>query len=334
MDLSLSKLKRGVLILLCTVIFYSIVIEIRQEYYVYTSGSASVFDLSLNILTLFLLTVVLERFLPFKAISPDDWEYRVRPSSFFHLNSRSILGQLVACAAIGLVIGASNGHIILYPFLAILLRAGPLLVRNKDIPKLLASGKTKLITHVSGWILDSELINSAIVDSQMRWIAFHPTSNYFKLVFRRLVRQSHLIVLGSFIILLSWSLMGTLPAYSLIFFMLSWSVLGGLVARCGDFSKLGGSRRPKYVVLILHSAIASVFIISVAPLSKVLLAFALTGPSVFIAGLLRSGNRNVEQLTFIETGIVGAISPELIGYYCEGIFAPFLASLILVFHAF
>lgn len=313
---------------LCANFLYFGLDWIAGEADVHSAGAGSSFDVAVHVLALLVLAVLMEKFFPINSVSPDDWVYKVRPSSCIRLDLGGALIQVVGCAALGSMVGAANGHVVLYAFVAALARGIPPLVRRRTIPGLLSAGRAKLVTRASGLILDTELVHSALTDSQMRWIRLPPTSSYFRLTFRRILRQPHLLFLGSEIVLLSWSMANALPVHSVVFFMITWAMLGGAVARCADFTQLGGGDSPRYFLLLIHSFIAAGLILLMAPVFDVALAIVLSVPVIAWSGLVRSREHAVQQLTFLENEIAG-FSPELVSFYLTGLFPPFLASLLL-----
>ncbi|SPJ41548.1 hypothetical protein CHUV2995_02367 [Corynebacterium diphtheriae subsp. lausannense] len=286
-----------------------------------------------HIFSLFVTAVLLEQFFPIKSISPTDWVYKVQPSQEMRLNIFSVVSQILSCTSVGLVVGTANGHIGLYSAIAAILRIAPLILRKDTIPKLLSAGRTKIVTQASGVVLDSEIIHAAVATTHLRWIKIPPTTNYAFLTFARIIRKPYLILFGLAIVLLPWSLVQTLPVQSCIFFLLCWAVLGGAVARCADFSRLEGSVYPKSILLFVYSLLAAVVFWLIYQPSHPLIAAMFIVPTVVWCGWTRSKKRFVEQLSFIETGVFGAFSPEQMSFYLTGLFPIFLASVIISSHA-
>lgn len=284
-------------------------------------------QLIVHILAILITAIVFEKFLPMRAISPEDWVYKVRPSQGLRIGGAGILIQILGFSCVGLVIGAANGHVVLYSVIAITLRMAPLAVRNGTVPKLLRAGRTKNVAQASGMILDSEVVHAAITTTQLRWVKFPLTSNYIVLTLARISRQPYLLLFGLDIVLLSWSIAQTLPKQSLILFLVSWGILGGAIARCADFSELRGSIYPQYALLFVHSLLGIVIVVVTINPAHPLIATVLLGPTIGWCGWTRSKKRSVEQINLIETGIFGSFSPEQISFYLSGLFPMLLAAL-------
>lgn len=322
----------GILGLLSLFFILKWIVEESQYHNFYDGYANSHWQMAIHIATFSVTAVLLEQFLPIKAIAPVDWVYKIRPARKIQLNVRDIVIQLFICAVLGLVVGAANNHLVLYPLISMLIRAASLFLGKATIPRLLNAGRAKITTYASGVILDSEIIHNAITSTHLRWCKFSPTSNYSVLILRRILRQPYLILFGAEIMLLCWSLAKALPMHSFVLYMVSWAILGGVLVQCADFSKLGGSTHPKYILLFLHGAVAVVIASFVLQFSNLPMVFVLAVSSIMWCGIARSKERTVKQLSFVETGIFGAISPELLRFYLAGLFPPIIAAFIIASH--
>ena len=282
---------------------------IYQEAKGTAAGTSTGSQLS-GFVAIMLCAVLLEKFLPLRHIAPTDWIYRSHPSHRAKISILHILAQTALMAFVGATIGAAHGKLVLFSSFAAGARLLPLLFKRLDIPHLLKAGRALNISKGAVVLLDSQLLSFALTEVHLRWRRHEPSSHYGKLIARRILRQPHLLLTMFATMTFSYSLMEVLPELATAFFLFTWAVLGASMARCADFSQLSGSELPKHLTLATHTCLGCAFIIAAARPLHIMIFIALAAPSVYWCGLIRSKNREVSQVSMMETGAIGSVSPR------------------------
>lgn len=105
-----------------------------------------------------------------------------------------------------------------------------------------------------------------------------------------------------------------------------------MLARCADFKKLYPGSLYQLMLLAVYAICVVAVSVPMFNISQPAVAYLLLVPALVHCGLTRSRERVVDQLDFVETGIAGAVSPELLRFYLSGLFAPAMASVIVASH--
>ncbi|WP_245670393.1 ABC transporter permease [Corynebacterium crudilactis] len=276
-------------------------------------------------------SLLVEKFLPLLSISKLEWIYQVRPTGQVKFNAREPIAQIVAFSLFGMVLGAAHGQMWLWLIISCLVRLATGLAKKRSLPSLLTAGEKKILSAASLSVLDSGLVADATTITHLRWKEQAPTANYLVLAGRRFFRRPHIALMMLVIISFTFSFSGIFGAYSASIFLLLWSVVGADVARCADFSKLHAPGHYKAVVLLFHAVPAIGIVLLITDPAHVLVHSLLIVVSVVWAGIARSRPRRVDQITYIDSGIAGPVSPEIIRFYLAGLPPALFASLLLLY---
>lgn len=312
---------------------YSVFLWVYQQHGASSNGQPSFEKILSGLIFLTGSALLLEKFIPLNAISRLDWIYYIRPSKKVNSNLMPHLLQLVAFSFLGLLVGAANNSIWLFLIFSPLFRLIIGVSKKRSIPNLLTAGKKKLLTEASIHVLDSSLIANVMATTHLKWKEWKPTSNYLLITLRRFYRRPYIALAMLVAISFAYSFSDIFEIYTLPSFIILWSLIGVDIARCADFSKLGAPSHYRIIALLFHSGLAiAIIFLTIAP-QKILLSILLIIFCILWTGIMRSRPRVVDQITFIDSGIVGPVSPELIRFYLCGLIPNFLACMILVFYA-
>ncbi|MHA2789222.1 hypothetical protein ACXZ66_08780 [Corynebacterium sp. S7] len=282
----------------------------------------------LSLVGLTLVGAVAEVFFPLKSYSSTDWLYKYRPRGKGSSFSAFSLFQLLAFASAGAFLGAATGYPIAGAATGLTIRSIGLLRRN-NLPSLLKAGRLTAINSSLWAIPDSELIANALASTWPTWKHWAPSSNVYVLVLRRLYRRSYIVLLMVSTTLIGIGLVGALGWIAQLGYIITWSFLSSSIVRLSSFAEFQVCDAPRYYALAIHSIIGFVALWIMGATSSWVGLCAII--SIVCTGLSRSQPKRVTHFSTIETGVIGPVSPEIVGYYLRGLGPMIAASIVIVF---
>ncbi|WP_426726780.1 hypothetical protein ACEN17_10110 [Corynebacterium rouxii] len=284
-----------------------------------------------NFISIFLMAILAEQFFPIKSISYREWNFRIRSSGTFRFSKKELLTQLGFFLVVGLLLGAINNNLIFLTLFSIISRISMGFIENKvKIPKLLYNGRKRLLSEASFQILDSDMVAKGVTSAHLIWFRFRPTSSLSLLFLRRIARQPYILIFTAEIYFLTLSLKFSSPQYSVILFFLLWSIASGIIGRMASFGFVKVNYCFKYFVLTVWSFLGMVIFPFMDSVPLFLSAILITVSTVW-SGTRRSRPRKVERVTFVDTGFIGVVSPELLYFYLSGMGIPISSAIFYIF---
>lgn len=323
-------IKFAILLAVVLGISFSTVSWVFDQYKLNANDYSPISSFVWNLIFIIGLSTLVEKFLPLLSISKLEWIYHVRPLGQLSFGRFSPILQLSVFALFGLLVGAANGHFWIWLMISLLARLVTGLFKRKSIPNLLSAGRRKILSEASLNVLDSALVADSTTVAHLKWIDRPPTGNYLILTFRRFLRRPHIALTMLVVISFTFSFSNVFGNFTPCLFFLLWSILGADVARCADFSKLKGPNHLKVVTLIVHGLFALAIMLIITGTIQMLPYGILILPSILWTGIVRSRARRVDQITYIDSGVIGPISPEIIKFYLSGLLPTVVVSIIIV----
>ena len=265
------------------------------------------------------LMMLADWFFPLVNATLEDWQYKVRAGGKLRWFGALQFIQLLVCGFLGASVGAAQGFWWQGLLLALILRVALHAIHRRDIPTYLRGVMRNVLARASFSILDANLVSELLASSHLRMRANSATANFWVLMWRRFWRRPYIPVAFVSAIAISMATADVFGDYGIFVFFMVWSMLGTALMRCADFSKLGLVFRERFVVLGVHALLGALLLIALFPFGQPLVAAALFIPAILWAGIKRSQSRVVEKITFVDSGIGGLVSPEILEYYSGGL---------------
>lgn len=257
---------------------------------------------------------VVEKLMPLLALSELNWVYKQRPHGLLSGFDRDTLLQIALTSGFGLLVGACVGQpLFVIPALAI--RGAFAFRRPRSLASLLEAGRTRTVGLGSVHVQDNELVSAALASTWISWRA----RMRGPLLLRRYLRRSYLPLLAILHCATAVATTNVLGPVAILVFLLSWTVLGAGVYRCADVRRLRARRLGELLVVALHALVGALFCVT---LWQIPLVYApLMVAAVAWGSYQRGRPRRVTRLSFADNGMGISVSPELIDYYCCGLFS-------------
>lgn len=265
------------------------------------------------------LMVLADWFFPLVNATLEDWQYKVRAGGKLRWFGALQFIQLLVCCFLGAAVGAAQGYWWQGMLLALILRVALHAIHPRDIPTYLGGVTRNVLARASFYILDANLVSELLASSHLKMRAKSATANFWTLMWRRFWRRPYIPVAFVSAIAISMATADVFGDYGVFIFFVMWSMLGTALMRCADFSKLGVFFPERFVVLGVHALLGALLLVALFPFGQPFVAGALFVPAILWAGMKRSQSRVVEKITFVESGIGGLVSPEIVQYYSEGL---------------
>ena len=269
------------------------------------------------------LTWTAEKLIPLRGMSQAEWMHRFRPRGRHPVVDKlavmQIGGALSAGFALGLVVGSPRTIAVM----AVISRIGFALGR-RDLPALLRGGKSRELGDATRGIQDSELVSDVFASSWGDWAVRgegRPSTVSARpvvLFFRRLARRQYVSVIAVIIVAVTVAI-ARVGASATAAFLVAWSILGAGLYRCADFSRLGVSTPIRWLVLVVHGAVAATIVWGLWGMTQPAMAFALIVAGVVYVGRVRGVPRGVDNFAVVDTGVGVTMPPGILAYYLSGL---------------
>ncbi|WP_018118426.1 hypothetical protein [Corynebacterium mastitidis] len=282
------------------------------------------------------LLVLAERLVPLRGLSRGRWVWRYRRRRRLPGVDRAMLVQVALSAVAGAFLGAAAGHgLTPAAYAAAATAAARIAVgvacgRGREVPGLLAAGRTRALMEGIAGLQDTELVSDLLVMNWLRgsarrsgvaprrrgsvWAA--RGTGPWALGLRRLRRRGYLPWAAAAVLI--WQL-GLAPAYGgrgVLVTAVAWGFVCAAAYRAADFGRLGVASPARWGYLVACAVAGAVVLAAQGRGAAEVAAVALVW--VFV-GRRRGRPNRVRSTSFFDSGMGVSFSPEVVRYYARGL---------------